>query len=825
MKRALNPAPDAGNAAPVPTNILSGQENSGNISPVENRGLERKSFEKGQRMFSLDGNAPVNHALSRLGGDGSNDCHMTSTTSSPLKRSDADMNLDQASLGSPVAKRRSLHGSASFGDHFNVFDHGPSSSPQFEIHDDSTQTHEYELSAGSITSDNSISSFTSMPRRSSSLRKSTLQQRQAEKTSWGRRRAAEILAAQNANQASNAAPEMMSPSLTRNRPRLSLDQFVPPLARDSPFSSPGLLNPSVHMLSQPTHQPHPLSRAMSTSSSSSSLPDDSPTHVPVHFGENHKPRIDFSKSLPAGSLRPFNLDAPSDNGSFSTPKNYKSAKPLPAAFMSTGLVSKVNRNPEQPINHGTSVNVPDTPCKKHIGLSNLPAEVPGSAIARARHIRHSFGAPSTPFNPHDTQPVSGTFGKPNGVFGGSGLGNGGLTRRGSFLSVDGDENGGSPDSKGESQGSNDYDFPPTPTKQVPSTHIQPNGSPSNHRRFFASPSVASFGLTSRLPRTTSKLNLSTSPSEQGGEDSDTSMDINDSPTPASFGISLTSSISMPSFGRSRALRGSTSNSPSPVITKSHTISFLSPSRKPGFAKISHVAPASPLERVDFIERLSPRTPHDSMLPPDPSGLSISNHRESQPMFRNINGNAIMPPPATPTTGRDYFSRKDGKRLSTTPVSGSETTDMDDSLRSRFEKHELIGGGEFSKVFKVFQPLPISITPFHFSASDSPLPSRSPATPMPERVFAVKKMNKPFQGARDRQKKLEEVRVLKALGRTDHIIHLIDSWEYNSMLYIQTEYCEEGALDLWIDRNSNRGRLDDFRIWKIILEVGEASNSI
>jgi mitosis inhibitor protein kinase SWE1 len=810
MKRALSQASDSGNAPPNSSaGSVGGQENSRSTSPAE-----RKSFERTARMqFNSDG--PVNQALSRLGGDGSGDFDRASSTSSPLKRSDAIMNLDQASLGSPVAKRRSLHGSASFGHDFNVFDHGPSSPPNFDIHDDSN--HEYELSAASLTPESPSSSY--MPRRSSSLRKSTLQQRHGEKTSWGRRHAAQVLAAQ---QAANAATEASTLNPAKNRPRLSLDQFMPPMARDSPFSSQGSLpNASMHVVSQPNHQPHPLSRTMTTSSSSSSL-GDSPTHIPPHFGEQPRPKLDFSKSLPAGSLRPFNLDTSSgDDKAFATPKNYKCVKPLPAAFMSTGLISKVNRNPEEPqIRRGPSKgNVPDTPCKKHVNaFATYPAPAPGSALARARHIRHSFGTPSTPFNPHGNQVAPGTFGKGAGVFG-SAFGNNGMTRRGSFVSVDGDEGGGSPDAKGDGQSSADFDLPPTPTKQALAQHYN-NGSPSNHRSFPPSTSAVGYGLTKKLTRTSSKLNLSTSPADQDEEDSDGSMDMNDSPTTAHLRPSLKPSESASSFSRSRALRGSNLQSPTPLIPKSLTTSFLSPSRKPGFAKFSHVAPASPLERIDFMERLSPRTPQEHMLPPDPSGLSISNPRDGQAANAGVHSSASMPPPATPTAGRDYFPSVGDRRESTTPISTFAPTEIDHSLSARFEKVEMIGTGEFSQVYRVTQTsqLPSAAQSFFFGGSPSQV--RSPQTPIPERVFAIKKSRQPYTGTRDRQKKLQEVNVLKALGQTDHVVHFIDSWEEKNHLYIQTEFCEEGSLDLFLINAGRWARLDDFRIWKILLEVGQ-----
>ncbi|QSZ36814.1 hypothetical protein DSL72_006697 [Monilinia vaccinii-corymbosi] len=788
IKRVLSHTVDSGNATPTPLGFMGGQENIGGSSPVERTGLEKLP----RMQLNLDANAPVNQALSRLGGDGANDCN--TSNSSPLKRSDTIMNLDQASLGSPVAKRRSLHGSANFDHDYNVFDQPPASPSQFDIHSD--LNHEYELSATVVTSENTASPFTSTPRRSSSLRKSTLLQRNGEKTSWGRRHAAQLLAAQQSAQQQAFAnanhQEIVSPSRQKNRPRLSLDQFVAPMG--GPLNHQGNLpNPSMHMVNpsqqQPTHQPHPLSRTMTTSSSNSSIAEDSPVHrrVPVDFGGSHKPKIDFSKSLPAGSLRPFNLDAPDD---FSTPKNFKAAKPLPAAFMSTGLISKVNRRPEevQMLRGHSKSNVPDTPCKKQNTIfGTYPAAVPTSAIAKARQIRHSFGTPSTPFNPHGA-PAIGTFGKGNGVFGSSFGQPRGLTRRGSFLSIDGDD-AGSPDFKTDSQIS-DFDLPPTPTKQAPSfSHFQ-NGSPTSHRSIPISASAVGGYSLGKIPRSSSKLNLSTSPSEQQEEDSDASMDMSDSPTPANAGLSFSTSISVPSFSRSRALRGM--QSPSPLMAKSLTTSFLSPSRnssrKPGFAKISHVAPASPLERVDFIERLSPCTPQDSMLPPDPSGLSISNHRDG---YAQLSAPAA-PPPATPTTGRDYFGE-----ASTTPVGSFPPRDVDESLVSRFDQVEMIGTGEFSQVYRVTQSSQKASAFLFGDAVDSPMTGRTPPTPLPPRIYAVKKSKQPYQGYKDRARKLKEVEVIKALGQADNVVHYVDFWEEKNHLYIQTEFCEEGSLDIFL----------------------------
>ncbi|RKF58680.1 putative protein kinase [Erysiphe neolycopersici] len=707
IKRVINCPAETSNTTPSLVECLGGQESSVNPN-ISEPSIAEQNVPK--ISMNSDSNFLVNHPLSRLGGDCSNEASSTVQTSSPLKRSDAIMDLDQASLGSPVAKRRSLHGSANFGHDFNVFDYGP---PASEIHEDLNS--EYELSSASFLTDSQ--QFASLPKRSSSLRKSTLQQRHGEKKSFGRRHAAQLLAAQQAASAAanNCSPQVSTPAYIKNRPRLSLDQFMPPAPRESPFSNKSNLpNASSHLIGQACHQPHPLSRTMTNTSTSSNSLEEASSHI-SSLGERRRTKLDFSKSLPVGALRPFKLGIQdNEDDTFTTPQNYKLVKPLPAAFASTGLISKVNRNPEEPPTLRGSIksNVPDTPCKKHFnGFATHPAAVPGSAIAKARHIRHSFGTPSTPFNPHGNNPCSALYGNGTGAFGSAFVGQN-TGRRASFLSLDGDESV-SPESKSGAQSAAELELPPTPTKQALVLE-KDYGSPSTNR------------------------NLST-----------TSIDHN-----------LTRRLS----------KGKSTSS----------------------------------ESMDLMDCLKPQISQESLAPPDPSGLHISNHRKTK--FSSSTHISIIPP-ATPTAGRDYHIKVKGSRtLSTTPNSTFTQLEVDDSLTSKFEKVEMIGTGQFSYVYRVTE-------------KGSSQESKSSTLPLPDRVFAVKKSRQPFQGVKDRERKLQEVNVLKSLGHSDHIVHLLDTWEDKNYLYIQTEFCEEGSMDLFLSQVGRKGRLDDFRIWKILLELG------
>ena len=100
--------------------------------------------------------------------------------------------------------------------------------------------------------------------------------------------------------------------------------------------------------------------------------------------------------------------------------------------------------------------------------------------------------------------------------------------------------------------------------------------------------------------------------------------------------------------------------------------------------------------------------------------------------------------------------------------------------------------------------------------------RTPSSPNSDRVYAVKKLRIPFYGIRDRKAKLQEVTVLRSLRHSSKVVQLIDSWEHHGHLYIQTEFCAEGGLDGFLKAVGQAGRLDDFRIWKILLETAQVS---
>lgn len=823
VKRVLSESLDRANTQPQPSRTTSfGGEN---LSADMAQSPRRKSFDKQPQrsIFSIE--IPVNQALAKLETDAN------AYSPSPLKRTDSTMNLDIASLGSPVPKRRSMHGSANFGPDFNVFDHAPTSTSHFDIHED-TSENMAQVPSPIFSSTPMKFQNLNMPKRSTSLRKSTLQQRQEKSTSWNRKQAEKARAAAGLSNHHGFS----TPQKIKDRPRLSLDQFQPPVVeRNSPFTAGALPNPSMHMFNQPqppVFKAHPLSRTLTQSSSSGSVTDESPTHVPFHaparipvkFDDDTRPRLDFSKSLPAGALRPTAIDnvkRQEFGHEFQTPKNdFHSAKPHAAAFMSTGLISKVNHNPEEPQSfarhHLRKSVMPDTPCKKPMGgFNTMPA--PGTnAMNKVKELtRHSFGTPSVPF---------GSAIKPSivsrNVFG-SDFSNKG--RRMSFMSIAPDDHT-SPENLENLM--SDNDMPPTPTKSI--FNEQPgDGSPKSMR---GSPfSLFSLNKPAR-PSSKLSIQIATCESSESSHDEEEFGELF-SPTAGSFRFANSSTrSSMSSFGRSRARKGS--NAPPPLSFRSHK-HFLSPPQ-PGSAKISTRLAASSENRIDFEVQSSPRTPHVGVgdLLEDASRLSVSGHSRRPLTRQNTMADfAAKAPPATPTTGRESTLPNGG----VTPVHIPKASDIDEHLAARFDKVETIGGGEFSDVYRVTQASSyFAHQSYHYGGSHggpagsfgtpSQAPSLTPPTPRVS-VFAVKKARKPYTGPSDRLKRLREVGILRTLGKSDHVIHLEDSWEIDGYLYIQTEFCEEGSLDNFLANAGRKGRLDDFRIWKIMVELGEVSTLI
>ncbi|KAF2785772.1 hypothetical protein K505DRAFT_368819 [Melanomma pulvis-pyrius CBS 109.77] len=807
-RRVLTDSTDQGNATPFSSRRTSGEENMA-MRRISAEYLDKMGSEqKPAARFDID-DKPIKFEFARSRQQDSSapgaNC-MTPIKSSPLKRSDGVMNLDTASKGSgsPVAKRRSLHGSSSFGTDFDVFEHGPtprSSGDEPRRALDAENGNGYSFSSP-------LSGAHTPLRKAASLRKSTLSQRQ------------QFSNTPRPKPVYDGEFALPMEAASKSRNRMSLDSSLGHSSgtTQSPFRMSGNYESAQRtMQHQPflrggpgNHQPHPLSNALTQSPSISNMNDQSSTFVapaqPTAAPRNHQ----FSRSLPIGTTRP---QPPQDmqesqDGSYATPAAYRMAKPNPVAFMSTGLLSKKNRNVDDPSgsSFGTYV-MPDTPSKRMSfppAVTDTPLTKRNSLFGKPSQPSHEFGTPSTPFSAHASKISSESFGKGVNIFGSFGSNH---QRRSSFASIDGEDVSNSPTGNHmtDSQSSAD-DMPPTPTKQNDGSGRRSKESSLRRKTFrqrtslgsdtFAAPGTPSINI----PMTTNVQNSKFSPSSISPSSSDERL------SPSRDGLESAALQSSPSSFALSSIRARLQRQ---TRNKGRTVPFRRRSARSTLHPFNSVdtAKKSPLSTV--FGASSPHTPSESFYPPDPSNLSISGPRRGSLTFGDSTS-SILFPPATPTTPRDsssYFGN-------TKPIviAGLTKNDIDTSLTSRFESVEKMEkGGEFSFVYKVRNPVNAQTNMASPSASSE--------------AWIVKKTKKPYFGAADRAKKIREVEILQALRGNEHIVSLFSHWEFDSHLYMQMEYCESGDLFTFLAKEGNKSRLDDFRIWKIMLEMASGVKHI
>lgn len=735
--------------------------------------------------------------------------HASPMKSSPLKRSDGVMNLEAASSGSPRSfKRRSL--GAPLGSDFNIFDQG------FDgANSDSAESAEEKdvatTKAPAFSTTFGTPAHQSPQRRTSHLRRTTLHQR----AGAGRTRLFPDASKDTS----------LNQKLTRAGSRMSLDGALPmrsfdmesPFKRSDPIQPPVLFPQPGQKQHQSAPKPHPLSHALTASSSNSSIPDvqSSKRQPPVpNFSrpQGLMPPPAHARSLPVGTLRPAlpniakTQDSHLSQESYETPNGSKMEVFPHKAATHAGLMSKRHTNLEaQSGSLYGSMHMPDTPSKKaHFTIAPTPFK--GSALKPATQPLHEFGSPSTPFGMRSTKISPQAFGKGVNIFG-SKVGQPQLTRRGSFIADDIDN---SPTHRLQSHSSND-DLPPTPTKST-STNDRPESSKgkSNSLRStlfgrrtslgpdtFASP--ASNEQHSEHVDSKSAFLLDT-PLARAEKDIETSTD---GTAPSITLTGCETPTSTPSHGPSRSLDyNQLAGSPSPLAKRSQRslpALYVRPNTR---AKRHHRAVLSPT--METSDKSSPHTPQDHFAPPDPSSLSISAaDRPRTSMGSSMN----VFPPATPTGPRDNgFSSGFGQS------SSYFANDVDTSLTERFGHISSLGVGEFSQVYRVSKPHPNG-------PAKQGTPGRS------DRAWAVKKSRKPYTGNRDRSRKMREVEILKSLRGHEHLAEFVDVWEAKNYLYIQTDFYENGNLKDFVAQQGAKGRLDDFRIWKVLLELSQGLKSI
>jgi mitosis inhibitor protein kinase SWE1 len=500
----------------------------------------------------------------------------------------------------------------------------------------------------------------------------------------------------------------------------------------------------------------------------------------------------FSKSLPIGALRP-NLHSSSANSttdSFATPASFKSGK-HPGGYMSTGLISKRNRNPDyHPYNDTDRYAMPDTPSKR----ASFPPVTTTPFAKSQNSVFANFQDLGTPL-PNNPSKMSITNLFRRSANKSRSFGENELVRRSSFASDDGEDR----IEKLDSQSSAD-ELPPTPTKANAANKSKPTSLRSSifGRRTSLGPDtflpiVQTTPAETESPRLVRKGEQIQFISNKSARKQELHVEFRH--------VALADHVLPPiQFSRSVAVV----NSPLPVsipeLPETPFQGFMPQSPLPSYPETrsctSRNLRSNTKQRVSRIVtpihnssgRSSPQTPSGAFTPPDPGFLSINAFKSS------TNSNAI---PATPTAQKDH-------PFGLPPV-GVTQNDVDTSITSRFASVTTLAQGEFSVVYKVEKPIERS-----FAGRQS--------LSTPGNAWVVKKAKKPYIGARDRQRRLREVEVLQVLRGREHILEFMNYWEMDGHLYIQTEFCENGSLSKFLAETGNKARLDDFRIWKIFLEL-------
>uniref|UniRef100_A0A060TBM6 ARAD1D36278p n=1 Tax=Blastobotrys adeninivorans TaxID=409370 RepID=A0A060TBM6_BLAAD len=716
--------------------------------------------------------------------------------SSTIKRSSGLLNLDEASLGSPAQRTAPILNNSN-----NNLHH----------HSDPNSSMKRPIKSGAISKPSQVSSATS----SSTSAAYT----PATSTST-------MSTMSNMSTPFSSASESSGSPFVLPRPVHQVQQLQQQL-----FSSPASTTAAPGTGGSKLRKMSSVDNFFSHSrrSSTASTQDDSAVRS---FNFHHSPHRKHPDRANTSAPAPSSLDTDSTSGDrnghgdnndndYATPTNsYRMVKPLQTAFMSTGLLSKRNRmgsNGPGSNSNGSSAATnsngsfdssrgpPETPCKRPNATSTpsryLDAFNPGESPFPAPNNHHHDS-----FLPHQRSTLSTMVlnttpsGSESSVQTRLGLRDSRLKFGGSNNSGPNSLNSSPLNFSNRSMGSisnppsfsdlydddamrdegedddDDYDpydrsMPTTPTKDH-----------SNH-------SLSNFGSSQVQPLNIPFAMKQSSQSTVTGQAKRTSSGATATSTPRPM----------------RWNDGSHSrNSSSSSIVSPRTPEFIS-------SDSANVASSS-------VESQNGDKTHRSLLRSTPTSNSGLKHGDNNSNSSSTNTNSTSTAINRPTTpARTPKTPVEADISSFSNYSRSFTQDdmLDPGLTDRFEKISLIGRGEFSSVF--------AVTPRSTPQSGS---SGRASNAVAAVRYAVKRTKYPFLSQRARERRMEEVEILQDLssyshddgvGR-DYVINLFDTWEGNGHLYIMTEYCENGNLDTFLNEQGNISRLDEWRVWKILIEL-------
>ncbi|QLG71540.1 hypothetical protein HG535_0B05840 [Zygotorulaspora mrakii] len=137
------------------------------------------------------------------------------------------------------------------------------------------------------------------------------------------------------------------------------------------------------------------------------------------------------------------------------------------------------------------------------------------------------------------------------------------------------------------------------------------------------------------------------------------------------------------------------------------------------------------------------------------------------------------------------------------INAKISTNPDAHLFEKFSNVMAIGDGQFSTVYQVT-----------FTETNKKYAVKAI---QPNKFNSMKRI-------------LQEIKLLSEISETnldeegkEYVIDFISSWNHQTSFYVMTEFCENGNLDIFLREQiiARQVRLEDWRIWKIIVELSLA----
>ncbi|KAK4054257.1 mitosis inhibitor protein kinase swe1 [Microbotryomycetes sp. JL201] len=501
-----------------------------------------------------------------------------------------------------------------------------------------------------------------------------------------------------------------------------------------------------------------------------------------------------SKVAPSDSSR--SISTPSGGeATFLTPQNYKNVKPLQAAFMSTGLVSKRSR----PRSNSTS-GAPVFNLHQHLLQSQLDERVAAENVANSGTGTSPAEDGQPAVLPRSTSVMPDTPVKRTAFT--SSNSNSNLGQQPSLTTAALDSTAsGSDDSADGSPVNRQFGV-----ATLSPIHTQLDRSSRDSSASKSCSSNATLSGNNRLSPSHSPLGADVGPR------GDISPSIHASRTTSNGKVtsSLKALRIKPSLFRRRSSgqlsaeathlgmrSGSSSSSGGTIMRETEP---MTPTRTTGQKWGDGRAQLldTPVEETP-ITPVTPAFPplvsQFAFLPPGAPAVGRSSYPFSDMERRQFAMSSSLAPATGP--GRPQFRI----RHSSSTVDSLRHHEMQQPnwFETNFTILRTLGNGEFSDAYEV---------------SDR---SRD------GHVFAVKRTKNPFAGPKDRLRRLEEVDILRWFSLPErcspHLIALVDAWEQINHLFIQTELCANGNLCYFLEEYGREHELlDEARVWKILNEM-------